>query len=83
MRYKKEHVEADTGSGHSEIDRYTALCQAGAGSLIYVADTGFIIENVYLYCAAEGLPTTVRTAIDNPALAKTMKLRPDQKITVA
>jgi len=51
-------------------------------SLIYVADTVFIIENVYLYCAAEGLPTTVRTAIDKPALAKTMKLRPDQKITL-
>jgi nitroreductase len=47
------------------------------------ADTGFISENVYLYCAAEGLATTVRAMIDKPALAKIMKLRPDQKITLA
>jgi nitroreductase len=47
------------------------------------ADTGFISENVYLYCAAEGLGTTVRAMIDKPALAKIMKLRPDQKITLA
>ena len=52
-------------------------------SLFDVADTGFILENVYLCCAAEGLHTTVRTAIDRPALAKTMKLRSDQKITLA
>ena len=44
------------------------------------ADTGFISENVYLYCASEGLSTVVRAAIDKPALAKAMGLRPDQRI---
>jgi SagB-type dehydrogenase family enzyme len=47
------------------------------------ADTGFISQNVYLYCASEGLATVVRALIDRPALAKVMKLRPDQKITLA
>ena len=46
------------------------------------ADAGFIAENVYLYCAAEGLATVVRSGIDRPPLAKAMKLRPDQVITL-
>jgi SagB-type dehydrogenase family enzyme len=47
------------------------------------ADTGFISQNVYLYCASEELATVVRASIDRVALAKEMKLRPDQKITLA
>jgi SagB-type dehydrogenase family enzyme len=46
-------------------------------------DTGFISQNVYLYCASEGLATVVRGTVDRPALAKVMRLRPDQKIIVA
>jgi len=52
--------------------------------LVYsAADTGFISQNVYLYCASEGLATVVRVGMDKPALAKTMKLRPEQKIILA
>jgi len=47
------------------------------------AHTGFISQNVYLFCASEGLATVVRAMIDRPALAKAMGLRPDQKITLA
>jgi SagB-type dehydrogenase family enzyme len=47
------------------------------------ADTGFIAQNVYLFCASEGLATVVRANIDKPTLAKTMKLGPDQKITLS
>ena len=47
------------------------------------ADTGFIGENVYLYCASEGLATVVRANIDREALAKEMKLKPEQKIILA
>lgn len=47
------------------------------------ADTGFIAQNVYLFCASEGLGTVVRGSVDRPALAKVMKLRPDQKIILA
>ena len=46
-------------------------------------DTGFIGQNVYLYCASEGLATVVRGSIDKEALAKAMKLKATQWIVVA
>ena len=46
-------------------------------------DTGFISQNVYLYCASEGLATVVRGYVDKEALAGVMKLREDQKIVLA
>jgi SagB-type dehydrogenase family enzyme len=46
------------------------------------AHTGFISQNVYLYCASEGLATVVRASLDRPALAKAMGLRADQRITL-
>lgn len=55
----------------ADSDRYTA------------ADAGFISQNVYLFCAAEGLATVVRGLIDRDALARKMGLRPDQKILLA
>ena len=51
--------------------------------LYSAADTGFISQNVYLFCASEGLATVVRGSIDREALAKAMKLRSDQKIILA
>ncbi len=47
------------------------------------ADAGFISQNVYLFCASEKLATVVRGSIDRAALAKAMKLRPEQKIILA
>ncbi len=51
--------------------------------LYSAADTGFISQNVYLYCASERLATVVRASIDRQTLAKAMNLRPDQKIILA
>lgn len=45
--------------------------------------TGAIVQNVYLFCASEGLATVVRGWIDKKALAKAMGLRDDQYILVA
>ena len=47
------------------------------------ADVGFIAQNVYLFCASEGLAVVVRGSVDRPVVAKLMKLRPDQKILLA
>ena len=47
------------------------------------ADAGFVSQNIYLYCASEGLATVVRRWIDRPALAKAMNLRPDQEVILA
>jgi SagB-type dehydrogenase family enzyme len=43
-------------------------------------DTGFIAENIYLFCASEGLSTVARGLFDAEELPKAMKLRSDQKI---
>ncbi|MDD5561996.1 MAG: SagB/ThcOx family dehydrogenase [Candidatus Omnitrophica bacterium] len=56
----------------------------GAKAEFYAAcDTGFISQNVYLYCASEGFSTVVRGLFDEPALFKAMNLRPEQKIILA
>jgi SagB-type dehydrogenase family enzyme len=47
------------------------------------ADVGFIAQNVYLYCASQGLAVVVRGSVDRTTLAQAMKLRPDQKIILA
>ncbi len=47
------------------------------------AHTGFISQNVYLFCASEGLITVVRGLVDREAAAKAMKLRPEQHVTFA
>ena len=62
---------ARTRSSSADRDMYVA------------ADTGFIAQNVYLFCASEGLATVVRGSIDRPVLAKAMRLRPDQRIILA
>jgi len=43
-------------------------------------DTGFVAQNVYLYCASEGLPTAYRVSIPKDKLSETLKLRPTQRI---
>lgn len=45
--------------------------------------TGFISQNIYLYCASEGLATVVRGGIDRAMLTNIMKLRPEQRIILA
>jgi nitroreductase len=68
-----------------------------AVNLVYVADTvrthgnsdflgadaGFIAQNVYLFCASEGLVTVVRGSVDRAAIAKAFKLRPEQRVILA
>ena len=43
-------------------------------------DTGFVAQNVYLYCATAGLNTGFRVTLHKEKLAETLKLRPTQKI---
>jgi nitroreductase len=47
------------------------------------ADTGFIAQNVYLFCASEGLGTVVFAAIVRERLAQAMGLTAGQRITLA
>jgi SagB-type dehydrogenase family enzyme len=52
-------------------------------SLFSAADVGFIAQNVYLYCASQGLAVVVRGSVDRPSLSQAMKLRPEQRIILA
>ena len=47
------------------------------------ADTGFIAQNVYLFCASEGLGTVVRGSLNRDDLGKALNLRATQRITLA
>lgn len=47
------------------------------------ADSGCIAENVYLYCASEGIGTVMRGNVDRPPLHKALEFKPEQYITYA
>ena len=89
-----EDVRAATGTQSFVADApvnlvYVAdLAKMGSASdenkTIYsAADTGFIAQNVYLFCASEGLSAVVRGSIDKPALGEKLNLRSDQMIILA
>jgi len=46
-------------------------------------DSGFIGQNVYLFCASEGLATVFRGAVDYEKLNRTLQLEADQFVTFA
>jgi nitroreductase len=46
-------------------------------------DTGFIGQNVYLFCASEGLATVFRGSVDYPRLRRTLQLPDQQFVTFA
>jgi nitroreductase len=51
--------------------------------LLTSVDTGFIGQNVYLFCASEGLVTVFRGSVDHSKLKRTLKLPHQQFITFA
>ncbi len=46
-------------------------------------DAAFVGQNVYLFCASEGLATVFRGAVDYPKLARTLRLSDQQFVTFA
>jgi nitroreductase len=63
---------AKLGSGSDEGKKNTANI-----------DVGYISQNVYLYCASEGLATGARGSVDRAALGPKLNLRADQLIVLA
>jgi len=49
------------------------------GWMVSYANAAVIAQNVYLYCASEGLACILRAMIDADQIAKTFNLRPGQK----
>ena len=46
-------------------------------------DSGFVSQNVYLFCASRGLATVVRAGLDREKLREEMGLRAEQRVIVA
>ena len=67
---------ADERKNLASLDAETRL-------LFAAATTGAIVQNVYLFCAANSLNTGVRADIDRPTLHKAMGLANEQKILLA
>ena len=60
------------GNGSAESKKTTAN-----------VNVGYISQNVYLFCASEGLATGARGSVDRAALGSKMELRPEQVIILA
>ncbi len=67
------------------VANYTRMGEGSRESKDFYAaiDTGYISQNVYLYCASAGLATVARGGVDKDALSKAMMLGADQKIILA
>jgi nitroreductase len=48
-----------------------------------MAGTGAVFQNVYLWCASEGLACIVRAMVDKDAIRETLKLGKDQHVMLA
>ncbi len=64
---------------------FSRMSEAGADerSFLAAADTGFIAQNVYLFCAAAGLASVVRGLVDRKKLAAAMGLGLHERIMLA
>lgn len=68
--FVSDEVHMGRGTDHDKAVFYAAT------------DTGFVSQNIYLYCASEGLATVVIGMVDKLELAAKMKLRPKQKVVL-
>jgi nitroreductase len=64
------------------VSRYPAGYSAQDMLQYSWAHTGFIAQNVYLYSAAAGLATVVRSSFDHDRLAEQMSLQSNEHITL-
>lgn len=63
----------------------TKMLKATPEEIIFYSatDTAFISQNIYLFCASEGLATVVRQPNEKPALAAALKLPETSKVILA
>ena len=66
----------------SDMSRMGDMSEESKG-FYSATDTGFVSQNVYLFCASEGLATVVRGLANREELPGLLGLRPEQKIVLA
>ncbi|MBN2407015.1 MAG: SagB/ThcOx family dehydrogenase [Elusimicrobia bacterium] len=67
----------------ADHDRMSRIKDEESRNIYAAADTGFIGQNVYLYCASRGLATVFRGYVDKEGLAKKLKLENNRKVMFA
>lgn len=73
----------------ADLDKFKSATQTGPAmpddvKLTWAAiEAGAQVENVYLYCASEGLGTVIRGSVDGAAFGKVINARPSQKVICA
>jgi len=65
----------------ADTAKITGKSPRGVVETIYV-DTGFISQNIYLFCASECLGTVVRAMVPKESLAQALGLSQTQEITL-
>ncbi len=53
-----------------------------SNDIFAAADVGAVMQDIYLWCAANGLGTVARGSFDKEALPKALKLEPSQRILI-
>jgi len=66
----------------ADYDKMEGL-KGNAAWALASAEMGFISQNVYLFCASEGLSTVVRGLVDREALGKALNLSESQHVVYA
>lgn len=64
----------------ADLDKMAAIKEAENKAFYSAVDTGFISQNVYLFCASEKLSTVVLGWVNKPELKKIMGLKPSQEV---
>ena len=73
----------------ADLDRFKAGSQTGSNlsdeaKFTWAAiEAGAQVQNVYLYCASEGLGAVIRGSVDGAAFAKVIDARPSQRVICA
>jgi nitroreductase len=94
LPYLKDDIRADTGMQDFTATAPLNLVYVAHGDrmtdvspedrrLYASVDSAFIGQNVYLYCASEGLASVFRGAVDYAKLARRLKLPEQQFVTFA
>lgn len=94
-QHSPDDVRGETGTGQAfvktaplniiYVSDAARLGKASAAErlLAGVADSAVIGQNVYLFCASEGLATVLRSSVPGEKLAKRLNLAPTQAIYLA
>ncbi len=94
LLHSKDDIRARTGSQDFVATAPVNLVYVAHGErmeevspderrLYAAVDAGFIGQNVYLFCASEGLGSVFRSAVDCPELAQVLQLPDRQFVTFA